>query len=157
MRLVVKDGFRTCLISHHRRSRNDYPYRYCTVYFRFRPHTGFCNHAGHRSVALLFSSIFIARLLFEWMLDKNMTITTGYKWSQNAFQNIKINFIGLRYKMYILSIAIIIPGIISIFVRGLDPGLDFTGGRSYMSASMNLLKLLISANPLERSSRNILK
>jgi SecD/SecF fusion protein len=34
--------------------------------------------------------------------------------------------------MYILSLCIIVPGIISIFVRGLEPGLDFTGGRSYI-------------------------
>jgi SecD/SecF fusion protein len=61
-----------------------------------------------------------------------MTITTGNKYTQNLFQHINIDFIGLRKKMYIVSVAVLIPGAISIFVRGLDMGLDFTGGRSYI-------------------------
>ncbi|MCX6281592.1 MAG: protein translocase subunit SecDF [Bacteroidetes bacterium] len=132
MRLVVKDGFHHALSAIIDGHVTTILTGIVLYIFGSGPIQGFATTLVIGLLLSLFSSIFLARLLFEWMLDRNMTITTGYKWSQNAFQNIKINFIGLRYKMYILSIAIIIPGIISIFVRGLDPGLDFTGGRSYV-------------------------
>ena len=132
MRLVVKDGFKHALSAIIDGHVTTILTGIVLYIFGSGPVQGFATTLVIGLLLSLFSSIFIARLLFEWMLDRNMTITTGYKWTQNAFQNIKINFIGLRYKMYILSIAIIIPGIISIFIRGLDPGLDFTGGRSYV-------------------------
>ncbi len=80
----------------------------------------------------LFSSIFIARLVFEWMLTKKKNITLGNKFTLNAFQNIKIDFIGIRKKMYYISSAIILIGVISLFVRGMSLGIDFTGGRTYV-------------------------
>jgi len=132
MRLVVKDGFHHALSAIIDGHVTTILTGIVLYIFGSGPIQGFATTLVIGLLLSLFSSIFLARLLFEWMLDRNMTITTGYRWSQNAFQNIKINFIGMRYKMYILSIAIIIPGIISIFVRGLDPGLDFTGGRSYV-------------------------
>ncbi len=38
------------------------------------------------------------------------------------------HFIKLRKIWYVLSIAVIIPGIISLFMQGLNLGIDFTGG-----------------------------
>ena len=132
MRLVVKDGFKHALSAIIDGHVTTILTGIVLYIFGSGPVQGFATTLVIGLLLSLFSSIFIARLLFEWMLDKNITITTGNRWTQNAFQNIHINFIGLRYKMYILSIAIIIPGVISIFIRGLDPGLDFTGGRSYI-------------------------
>lgn len=132
MRLVVKDGFKHALSAIIDGHVTTILTGIVLYIFGSGPIQGFATTLVIGLLLSLFTSIFIARLLFEWMLDRNMTITTGYKWSQNLFQNIHINFIGVRYKMYILSVAIIIPGVISIFVRGLDPGLDFTGGRSFV-------------------------
>ncbi|MCK9422512.1 MAG: protein translocase subunit SecDF [Bacteroidales bacterium] len=132
LRLVVKDGFHhaySAIIDGHVTTILTGVVLYI---FGSGPIQGFATTLVIGLLLSLFSSIFIARLVFEWMLDRNMHITTGNKYTMNLFQNININFIGLRKKMYILSICIIIPGIISIFVRGLDPGLDFTGGRSYI-------------------------
>ena len=39
-----------------------------------------------------------------------------------------LHFIKLRKIWYIISIAVIIPGIISLFMQGLNLGIDFTGG-----------------------------
>lgn len=79
----------------------------------------------------LFTSIFIARLAFEWMLDRNINITLGNKYTLNAFSNWKLDFIGVRKKMYIISSVIILIGIVSLVMRGLDPSIDFKGGRTY--------------------------
>jgi len=80
----------------------------------------------------LFSSIFIARLLFEWMLDHNIPITLGNRFTINAMTKANIDFIGLRKMMYVISGIVIGIGIISLFVRGLDPSVDFKGGRTYI-------------------------
>jgi SecD/SecF fusion protein len=80
----------------------------------------------------LFSSIFIARLCFEWMLDRNIKITLGNKYTLNTFSKANIDFIGLRKIMYVFSASIMVIGVISLFVRGLDPSIDFKGGRTYI-------------------------
>ncbi len=80
----------------------------------------------------LFSSIFIARLMFEWMLDRNIEITLGNKYTIGAMTKVKIDFIGIRKPMYIVSGIIITIGLISLFVRGLDQSIDFKGGRTYI-------------------------
>jgi len=132
MRLVVKDGFHHALSAIIDGHVTTILTGIVLYIFGSGPVQGFATTLVIGLLLSLFSSIFIARLVFEWMLDRNIKITTGNKYTQNLFQNLTIDFIGLRKKMYILSIAIIVPGIISIFVRGLDPGLDFTGGRSYI-------------------------
>ncbi|MBK7173842.1 MAG: protein translocase subunit SecDF [Bacteroidales bacterium] len=80
----------------------------------------------------LFSAIFISRLVFENMLNRNINITFGNKYTINAFTNVKINFIGIRKKLYIVSIAVILIGLISLATKGLNFGVDFSGGRSYI-------------------------
>lgn len=83
-------------------------------------------------ITSLFSAIFIARLVFEWMLDKKIEITFGNKYTINAFTNTHINFIGIRKKLYIVSGVIILLGLISLSTKGLNFGVDFAGGRSYI-------------------------
>lgn len=80
----------------------------------------------------LFSAIFISRLIFEYMLNKNMTISFGNKYTINAFTNINIDFIGIRKKLYIVSGVVILIGMISLATKGLNYGVDFSGGRSYI-------------------------
>ena len=132
MRLVVKDGFHHALSAIIDGHVTTILTGIVLYIFGSGPVQGFATTLVIGLLLSLFSSIFIARLVFEWMLDRNMTITTGNRYTMNLFQNTKIDFIGLRKKMYVLSLVIILPGMISLFVRGLDPGLDFTGGRSYI-------------------------
>ena len=44
------------------------------------------------------------------------------------FKKTNIDFMGLRGKMYFLSTTIIVLGMISLFVKGLNYGIDFRGG-----------------------------
>jgi len=80
----------------------------------------------------LFTAIFISRLIFEAMLTRNVDITFGNKYTINAFTNVHINFIGLRKKLYAVSIVVIVIGMISLATKGLNFGVDFSGGRSYI-------------------------
>ena len=80
----------------------------------------------------LFTAIFISRLVFEAMLTRNVAITFGNKYTINAFTKVNINFIGIRKKLYMVSGAVILIGMISLATKGLNFGVDFSGGRSYI-------------------------
>ncbi len=80
----------------------------------------------------LFTAIFISRLIFEGMLKRNKKITFSYKWSANTLSNTHFDFIGMRKKAYIFSGTLILIGLISLFTKGLNFGVDFTGGRTYV-------------------------
>ncbi len=80
----------------------------------------------------MFTSIFITRLIYEYLLKRNANLTFSIKITANLFKHTHIDFIGMRKYFYIGSAVILLAGIISLFVRGLNPGIDFTGGRTYV-------------------------
>lgn len=83
----------------------------------------------------LFTSIFISRLTMEWMLSvkalKNK-LTFSNKLMANFLVDPKYKFIESAKKQLIIfaAIAVILVGFIA--VKGLDYGIDFTGGRTYV-------------------------
>lgn len=80
----------------------------------------------------LFCAIYITRLIYEWMLKRNKSLSFSIKITANFLKDTNIDFIGKRKIFYGVSIAITVIGIISLFVRGLNPGIDFSGGRTYV-------------------------
>ena len=80
----------------------------------------------------LFSAIFISRLVFDHFLLKKKTIVFGNKFTNDTLVNANFDFLGKRKIAYFLSATIIILGIISLTVRGLNFGVDFSGGRTYV-------------------------
>ena len=80
----------------------------------------------------LFTSIYITRLIFEARLKRNARVSFSIPATANLLKNTKIDFIGLRKYFYTFSATIMILGIGSLFVRGLNLGIDFTGGRTYV-------------------------
>ena len=82
----------------------------------------------------IFASIFITRLIYEALLKRNVQLHFSIKITAEVFKHTKIDFIGIRKYFYIISGAIITTGIVSLFVRGLNPGIDFSGGRTFVVA-----------------------
>lgn len=80
----------------------------------------------------LFCAIFITRIIFEWMIEKKWDITFSNKWTVNFLENTKINFIKARKYTYAISIILFVTVIVSLSVRGLSYGVDFSGGRAYV-------------------------
>lgn len=80
----------------------------------------------------LFSALFITRLIFEWALDKDKNVSFGNKWTLNMFEDLNIDFISRRRVFYSISGGIILLGIVSLSTKGLDFGVDFKGGYSYV-------------------------
>ncbi len=96
------------------------------------PIRGFATTLAIGVITSLFSAIFITRLIFLGMLDRNNKITFATKITKGAFQNTNIKFISLRKISYIVSGILVLIGIFSLFTRGLNQGVDFTGGRTYI-------------------------
>ena len=80
----------------------------------------------------LFSAIFISRLVFTWSLSKNKNILFDNKITRGFLANANFDFLKVRKVGYIFSTIVIVIGIGSLFLRGLNFGVDFTGGRTYV-------------------------
>jgi SecD/SecF fusion protein len=80
----------------------------------------------------LFCAIFLTRLIYEWLLKRNANLTFSIRITANILKNTHVDFIGMRKIFYGISIAITVVGIASLLIRGLNPGIDFTGGRTYV-------------------------
>ena len=65
------------------------------------------------------------------MLDKKKEVSFSNKLTENLFTNSSIQFLAKRKIFYGISSLIVIAGIASLFLRGLDGGVEFTGGRTY--------------------------
>lgn len=83
-------------------------------------------------LASLFSAIFITRLVFEGLLSKEKNISFSSALTARLYKGINIDFIGKRKICYVISGVVLLSGIISLCTRGLDWGVDFTGGRTFV-------------------------
>lgn len=83
-------------------------------------------------VTSLFTAIFITRLLIDGYTSKGKTLTFNTKLTKNWFANIDVDFLKKRKIAYIVSGVLIIGGLVSLVTNGLNYGVDFVGGRSYV-------------------------
>ena len=97
----------------------------------------------------LFTAIFLTRLIFEWYLKRNKEITYSTKLTKNAFKNVNIKFLEKRKIFYAISAVLILISVGSLFTKGLDEGVDFTGGRSYVVRFENDVNTVEVQNYLE--------
>ena len=80
----------------------------------------------------LFSAIFLTRLIFEWKLKRTKNIHFSTKFTENWLQNTSIKFLEKRKIAYVVSGTLIVISILSLTFRGLNYGIDFKGGRTYV-------------------------
>ena len=101
-------------------------------YFGSGPIKGFATTLIIGILTSLFCAIFITRLIFESRLMSKKSISFSNFITNNAFKNLSIPFISNRKRYYVLSILIIAIGLFSLFTKGLNQGVDFQGGRTYI-------------------------
>ncbi len=80
----------------------------------------------------LFTSIFISRLIFTWQTDHNRKLTFDNKFTRTLFSGTNFDFVNFKKISYILSVSVVTIGIISLVFRGLNFGVDFSGGHTYV-------------------------
>ena len=83
-------------------------------------------------ITSVLTSIFITRLIFDDRIKKGKNITFENSLTKNFLKNTHFDFISARKVSYIVSGALILISIISIFTKGFTYGVDFTGGRTYV-------------------------
>ena len=87
-------------------------------------------------VCSFFTAVFLTRIAFDIITKNgrcaNMSFTTGI--SRKVFGKTSINFIGKTKGAMIIWIALTVVGICSLCFRGMNQGIDFSGGRNYVVA-----------------------
>ena len=83
-------------------------------------------------ITSVLTSIFITRIIFDDRVSKGKNVTFDNKLTRNFLQNTKVDFIGKKKIAYIVSGALIVISLVSIFTKGFTYGVDFTGGRTYV-------------------------
>ena len=83
-------------------------------------------------ITSFFSTVFITRLLIEWIVAKWGNISFSRKWSENFLTNTHFDFIRVRKVAYTVAVALLALSCISFVARGLNLGAEFTGGRAYV-------------------------
>jgi SecD/SecF fusion protein len=81
--------------------------------------------------------VFFTLVLCEYYFLRGKKVNFSMGWSKNLFRSININFIGNRKIYYTLSLTIIIAGMSMLAVKGLNYGVDFKGGRTYIVGLTN--------------------
>ena len=83
-------------------------------------------------ITSILTSIFITRLIFDDRIQRGKNITFENNLTRNFLKNTHIDFLGARKWSYIVSGALILIGLVSMFTKGFTYGVDFTGGRTYV-------------------------
>ncbi|MDQ2179269.1 protein translocase subunit SecDF [Marinifilum sp. D714] len=82
----------------------------------------------------LFAAIFITRLIFEAQTARNRNVTFATKFTDNWLRNAAVTFLQKRKVFYVISGAAIVLSVASLSTKGLNQGIDFKGGRTYVVA-----------------------
>ncbi len=101
------------------------------AFFGLGPVKGFAIVLIIGVVSSVFTAIFVTRMLIDWWVGRGKDLPFFTNMSQRAFKDIKIDWIGKRRIAYIVSGTIILAGLVSMFTRGFDFGVDYKGGYSY--------------------------
>lgn len=82
-----------------------------------------------------FTAVYITKVILLWMAKnkKDDAISFDTFISKNAFKNLHFDFIGKRKIAYFASSTILVVGLVLTYMQGgLNLGVDFKGGRSYI-------------------------
>lgn len=82
-------------------------------------------------VTSLFTGIYISRLVLDSQIKRKVQFKFVTFITKSFTKDRKIKFIEKRKIAYVCSSLFILSGIVSLFVNGLNQGVDFLGGRTY--------------------------
>ncbi|MBR5206457.1 MAG: protein translocase subunit SecF, partial [Alistipes sp.] len=101
-------------------------------FFGTGPVKGFATTLVVGIITSLFCSIFITRVLLVSRAERRGTVAFSTKFTENFLQNVKFSFISKRKVSYLVSGVLLVASVISLCTLGLNQGVEFTGGRSYV-------------------------
>ena len=151
LKTAIKDGYRNAYSAIFDAQLTTFLTGLILFFFGTGPIKGFATTLVIGILTSLFSAIILTRLIFERMLSKGREITYDTKLTRNAFKNTKIDFLGRRKTFYVISGFVIVAGIVSLATRGLNLGVDFSGGRNYVVTFNQEVSTLDIATDLEEA------
>jgi len=80
------------------------------------------------------TAVFLTRVIYESYMEKGklLDLTFNTSLTKNFLVNPKFNLMKNRKLIYGVNIAIVAVCLLALFGRGLNQGIDFTGGRNYV-------------------------
>ena len=104
------------------------------LFFGTGPIKGFATTLIIGLICSFFTAVYLSRLFFLWFSKtkafNSLTFSTGL--SKKMFVNAHINFLGQRKISFTVVAVMVVIVAISLFARGLNRGIDFSGGRNYI-------------------------
>lgn len=79
----------------------------------------------------LFTAIFIPKIFIYDRLDKNKEVKFSTPLTEKWFIGKNYNFLKSKKIAYVISAVAVVVSIIALSTKGLNPGVDFVGGRTY--------------------------
>ncbi|QTN38846.1 protein translocase subunit SecDF [Cryomorphaceae bacterium] len=131
LRLAINDGYKNAFSSIIDANVTTLLTGIILFVFGTGPIRGFASTLIIGILTSLFSAIFLTRLIYERLLSQKRDIKFSTKMTEGAFKGLTIPFLQKRRMYYIISGVVIVLGLVSLFTRGLNQGVDFSGGRTY--------------------------
>ncbi len=132
LRLAISDGYRNAFSAIIDANVTTFLTGLILFMFGTGPIKGFATTLMIGIATSFFSAFFITRLIYESLLKSKVDIKFGSEWTKNLFKGAHILFIEKRKFFMVISGIVILVGIASLGLRGLQQGIDFTGGRSFV-------------------------
>ena len=101
-------------------------------FFGTGPVKGFATTLVVGIITSLFCAILITRVLLEAWAARRGSVSFSRKCTENFLQNVKFSFISKRKYSYIISGLLLVASVVSFFTLGVNKGVEFTGGRTYV-------------------------
>jgi len=149
LKTAIKDGYRNAYSAIFDAQITTFLTGLILFFFGTGPIKGFATTLVIGILTSLFSAIILTRLIYENMLTRGRSITFDTRLTRNAFKNTKIDFLGSRRVFYLISAGVILAGALSLATKGLNLGVDFSGGRNYVVTFRQDVQTLDVARDLE--------
>ena len=130
--LAIKDGFSNALSSILDANITTGLTGIILFVFGTGPVKGFATTLLIGILTSLFSAIFITRLFIDGYAKNGKLLQFATAATKNFLANIQLNFLGKRKIAYVISGILVILSIVSLSTKGLNQGVDFVGGRTYI-------------------------
>jgi SecD/SecF fusion protein len=132
IKAAIKDGYKNAYSAIIDANVTTFLTALILFFFGTGPIKGFATTLVIGIITSLFSAVILTRLVYERYMDKGWKITFSTKVTEKILLNPKFDFLGKRKIAYIISGIVIAGGILSLTFKGLNGGVDFTGGRNYV-------------------------
>ncbi len=131
LQLAIKDGYKNAYSAIIDSNVTSLLTGFILYYFGEGPIKGFATTFIIGILSSLFCAIFISRLVISWASKNNPNYSFSSQATRDWLRKTGIKFIEKRRLAYVVSGIFVIIAIATLIFKGLDKGIDFTGGRTY--------------------------